>query len=111
MPDDTPADDGSGTPDLRFTEQEERHGIRVERNLSGGGHLARGDKTNMSRLSFSARARPADTGERDHSFTERPQERPPEARMEPAAPEQPSPAAEPEPAPGLLDRITRFFRR
>ena len=54
-----------GTPaDLRFTRQEGKQ-VRVERDLSGGGHLARGDRTRMSRLNFTARARPADPGERD----------------------------------------------
>ena len=54
-----------GTPaDLRFTRQEGKQ-VRVERDLSGGGHLARGDHTRMSRLNFTARARPADPGERD----------------------------------------------
>ena len=60
-------DDGGepGTPaDLRFTRQEGKQ-VRVERDLSGGGHLARGDHTRMSRLNFTARARPANPGERD----------------------------------------------
>jgi len=42
-------------PDLRFTKQGDR-GVSVDRDLSGSGHLARGDRTNMSNLRFSLRA-------------------------------------------------------
>jgi hypothetical protein len=119
------ADEKDATPDLRYTEQAERHGVRVERDVSGGGHLARGDRTNMSRLSFSARARPADPGERDPAFTARPAEGSAAETAEPAEPVTPAEAgasrraAEPvTPAeagasndPGLGARIARFFRR
>ena len=57
-------------PDLRHTEHEQRD-IRVHRDLSADGHLARGDHTRMSRLKFSARALPRDDGERDRVFVER----------------------------------------
>ena len=57
-------------PDLRHTEHE-RADVRVTRDLSGGGHLARGDHTRMSRLNFTARGRPRTEGERDPAFVER----------------------------------------
>ncbi len=107
-PDEAVPDDG--TPDLRFTEHQ-RNQVKVNRDLSGGGHLARGDRTNMSRLNFSARARPRDEGERDRAFTERPLERPADR----AAPEPvpPTPPAD-DPAPGadeasLLQRVGKLF--
>lgn len=95
----TPEEDAARAADLRFTEHE-RNQVRVERDLSGGGHLARGDRTKMSRLNFSARARPADPGERDRAFTERP--------AEPAPPAPPEAAAD---QPGLMDKVARFFGR
>lgn len=45
--------------DLRFTSREDQ-GVRIDRDLSGGGHLARGSKTNMSNLKFSVQAKPRD---------------------------------------------------
>ena len=78
-PDGTSAD---GT-DLRYTEHA-RDTVRVSRDLSAEGHLARGDRTRMSRLSFTARARPADPAERDAAFTARPPE--PEGRADAADP-------------------------
>ena len=63
--------DGPDEPrDLRHTEHE-RADVRVTRDLSGEGHLARGDRTRMSRLNFTARARPRAEGERDPAFVER----------------------------------------
>ncbi len=91
------------TPDLRHTEHEQRD-VRVTRDLSGGGHLARGDRTRMSRLNFSARARPADPGERDRTFAER------DAASVEVPPPPPEPAA-PDPAadPSLMQRVGRLF--
>ena len=43
--------------DLRFTKVEHR-GVRVERDMSGQGHLARGSRTNMSNMRFSMRTQP-----------------------------------------------------
>jgi hypothetical protein len=66
------ADDGDEPkpPDLRFTSHE-RNNVSVNRNLSEDGHLARGDKTRMSKVSFTARALPRDEAERDPVFVER----------------------------------------
>lgn len=89
-------DETAKAADLRFTEHQ-RNQVRVERDLSGGGHLARGDRTKMSRLNFSARARPADPGERDAAFTARPTDAAP---ADPAAHDS-----------GLIDKVARFFGR
>lgn len=107
------AEEKDATPDLRHTEQAERHGVRIERDLSGGGHLARGDRTNMSRLSFSARARPADPGERDPAFTARPAEGSVAEPAESAEPAEPVTRVKTGASddPGLGARIARFFRR
>ena len=43
--------------DLRFS-QVEQSGVRIDRDLSGQGHLARGSFTNMSNMRFSVRAQP-----------------------------------------------------
>jgi hypothetical protein len=101
-------DDGpEEKPDLRHTEHEQRD-VRVTRDLSGGGHLARGDHTKMSRLNFSARARPRDDGERDRVFAERDA-----ASAEPAA-EAPAPPAPPAAPPAedgatLMQRVGKLF--
>ena len=96
--------------DLRFTKQEGKQ-VRVERDLSGSGHLARGDQTRMSRLNFSARARPADPGERDAAFTARATE-PAVPPPEPSAPVTPAPPATgTEPADTIRDRLGRLFGR
>lgn len=94
-------------PDLRHTEHEQRD-VRVTRDLSGGGHLARGDRTHMSRLNFSARARPRDEGERDQVFVERDAASAapaPEASAAPPAP--PAPAAED--GATLMQRVGKLF--
>ena len=94
-------------PDLRHTEHEQRD-VRVTRDLSGGGHLARGDHTKMSRLNFSARARARDDGERDRVFAERDA-----ASAEPAAdaPAPPAPPAAPSAEDGatLMQRVGKLF--
>ena len=41
--------------DLRFSKVEQS-GVRIDRDLSGQGHLARGSFTNMSNMRFSVRA-------------------------------------------------------
>lgn len=92
-------------PDLRHTEHEHRD-VRVSRDLSGGGHLARGDRTNMSRLNFSARARPRDEGDRDRVFVERDTASAAESAPEPAAPPAPPPA---EDAATLMQRVGKLF--
>lgn len=80
--------DGSPKRDLRYTAHEDRN-VRVDRELDGSGHLARGDKTRMSVLNFSSRHQ-ART-ERDPEFAFRPP--PPPAAAAPD--EAPAPAAPP----------------
>jgi len=104
VPDEQPARDPDGSPkrDLRYSEAE-RGNVRVNRQLDGSGHLARGDKTRMSVLSFSARAKPRE--ERDPEFEFRPAKAKappaePVAATAPPAPEpEPPPAAAPPPEP------------
>ena len=105
-------------PDLRFSEHQGRD-VKVSRELSSEGHLARGDHTRMSRLNFSARARPADPGERDVSaFGGRVSPEAVSAGDAPPAEEPaagpgppPPPAVEPPPDAGLLQKMGRLFGR
>lgn len=101
-------DEADGTPpDLRFTKHAHRD-VEVERDLSGQGHLARGDHTRMSRLNFSARGRPADPGERDPEFVKREAaSRQPARAAEPAS--GPAPEITEKAPPGLLARLSRLF--
>jgi hypothetical protein len=106
------ADDGGNEPppDLRFTKHE-RNNVSVNRNLSEDGHLARGDKTRMSKVSFTARARPRDEAERDPVFVER------DAASAAPPPPAPVPVATPAPvatpvaatAPTFMQRVARLF--
>lgn len=104
--------------DLRFSEHEGRD-VRVSRDLSSDGHLARGDHTRMSRLKFTARARPADPGERDDAaFGGRvtPEHAPPAAPPPAAGPAAASAPPEPPgdgspPDAGLLQKMGRLFGR
>lgn len=120
VPDEQPAlnPDGSPKRDLRYTESE-RGNVRVNRQLDGSGHLARGDKTRMSVLSFSARAKPRE--ERDPEFEFRPAQakatpaeaaaaaspepEPPAAESAPAAPPEPAPSPEAPAEGSLLGKI------
>ncbi|MDX2058521.1 MAG: hypothetical protein SFV24_12020 [Gemmatimonadales bacterium] len=111
--------DGSPKKDLRYTAHEDRN-VRVERQLDGSGHLARGDVTKMSVLNFSSRHQTRT--ERDPDFTFRPA---PEPKPAPAAPpsaaaatppvaEAAPPAAEapdstPAERPSVVDKIKHFF--
>ena len=88
-------------PDLRRTEHEQRD-VKVSRDLMADGHLARGDRTRMSRLNFSARARPADPGERDRAFVERDGA---SGDPSPAAPAPPAPPQDPT----LIERVGKLF--
>jgi hypothetical protein len=107
------ADDGGNgpPPDLRFSKHE-RNNVSVNRNLSEDGHLARGDKTRMSKVSFTARARPRDEAERDPVFVERDA-----ASAVPPAPSTAVPVALPAPAvtpvadraPTFMQRVARLF--
>ncbi len=112
MSEDGPPIGPDGKPDLRFSEHEGRQ-VKVSRDLSGGGHLARGDHTRMSRLNFSARARPADPGERDVSAFGGRAPAPESDAAEPAEPAEPTAAAQAPPGPaddpGLLARVTRLL--
>jgi hypothetical protein len=103
-------DDGpEQQPDLRHTEHE-RGDVRVSRDLSGEGHLARGDRTRMSRLNFTARARPRDDGARDPAFVERDAASVPP----PAAPAAAEPGVAPDTADDgatLMQRVGRLFGR
>ena len=94
--------------DLRFSSVEEK-GVRIDRNLDGSGHLARGDKTKMSMLNFSSRHQ-ART-ERDPDFEFRPAPAKPAPPAEPAAPPvAPAPAVASEPETGsMVDKIKGFF--
>lgn len=97
-----------GARDLRYTSHE-RQNVRVERELDGSGHLARGDRTRMSVLNFSSR-HPART-ERDPDFAFRPApDKPPEAApvTDAAAPPAPPDAAPPA-DPSLVDRFKRML--
>jgi hypothetical protein len=109
--------DGTRKPDLRYTKQE-RGNVRVERQMDGSGHLARGDKTRMSVLNFSSRHQ--SRTERDPEFEFRPAPRaeaaspPPEAPASPAAeaaaPSAPDPGMRESDAPAsLLGRMKKLF--
>ncbi len=106
--------DGSGEdapPDLRFTNHE-RNNVSVNRNLSEDGHLARGDKTRMSKVSFTARARPRDDAERDPVFVERDSASaaPPAApAAAPTAPAAPAVTPVADRAPTFMQRVARLL--
>jgi len=89
--------DGTRKKDLRYSEHE-RDNIRVDRQLDGSGHLARGDKTRMSVLNFSARAQPRTERDPDFAFRPEPASRAPAADT-PASPEPPATDADPAAAP------------
>lgn len=94
--------DGTRKKDLRYTAHEDRN-VRVDRQLDGSGHLARGDVTRMSVLNFSSRHQ-ART-ERDPEFTFRPPPAAPpsaDAEVPPAA----APASDP---PTMVTRIRNLF--
>ena len=61
-PEDEVAADGSASPkkpDLRVSSHQDL-GVNVSRDLNAGGWLARGDRSNMSKLRFSVQAKPRD---------------------------------------------------
>jgi len=109
--------DGTRKPDLRYTKQE-RDNVRVDRQMDGSGHLARGDKTRMSILNFSSRHQPRT--ERDPEFEFRPAPRaaaaspPSDPPASPAAdaapPSTPDPPVRESDAPAsLLGRMKKMF--
>jgi len=113
-----PADlnpDGSPKKDLRYTTHEER-GVRVERELDGSGHLARGDVTKMSVLNFSSRHQARTERDPDFTFRPAPEQKPPapspstESKApEPSAGVPPETSSPAESSPGLVDRIKGLF--
>ena len=116
------AADGSVSPkkpDLRVSSHQDL-GVNVSRDLNAGGWLARGDRSNMSKLRFSVQAKPRDEPDpellalRDPPAPKRaPADPTPAAPATDAAP--PSADAAPTPAPpadkpdGLLGRLGRLF--
>lgn len=120
--DDVPGDAPSGLPsgapdpaDLRYTKAEQR-GVRIERDLSGSGHLARGSHTKMSSMKFSVRAQPRT--ERDPELQAlRPADPMPAPTPTPAPAPPPEWAVDPNPAPpttsaadgGFVAAIKRLF--
>src|SRR5918995_6405159 len=61
-PEDSSADqapDPATKPDLRVSSRQDL-GVNVSRDLNAGGWLARGDRSNMSKLRFSVQAKPRD---------------------------------------------------
>lgn len=112
--------DGSPKRDLRYSSHEDRS-VRVDRELDGGGRLARGDRTKMSVLNFSSR-HPVRT-ERDPEFTFRPAPEPAAAPVPPAAAAQlePPPVAKAvaveapgvqesaDRSPSVMDRVKQLF--
>ena len=119
-PDEKPVEetnpDGSPKKDLRYSSHEDRN-VRVDRQLDGSGHLARGDVTRMSVLNFSSRHQ--SRTERDPEFTHRPAPVKKEPAPEPgaaappspvaAAPSEPTAPADPAESPSLVGRIKNFL--
>jgi len=122
-PDDAPdavppaSEEDAKKKDIRISSRRDM-GVEVTRDLTASGRLARGDSSNMSRLSFSSRGR--SRTELDPELQALRNEPPaPRAPAEPPAPPAP-PAAPPPPAApvhdestkaedGLLGRIGRLF--
>ena len=122
-PDDVPeavppvAGEEAKRKDIRISSHRDM-GVEVTRDLTASGRLARGDSSNMSRLSFSSRGR--GRTELDPELQALRNAPPaPAAPPEPAAPPPPPAAPPPPPAPvhdestksegGLLGRIGRLF--
>jgi hypothetical protein len=109
-------------PDLRVSSHQDL-GVNVSRDLNAGGWLARGDRSNMSKLRFSVQAKPRDEPDPELQALREPKplrdrSREPAAPPEAAPPAQPAASASPEPsvpsAPddqsdGLLGRIGRLL--
>ena len=107
-------------PDLRVSSHLDL-GVNVSRNLNAGGWLARGDRSNMSKLRFSVQAKPRDEPDpelqalreakapgdraRDAATPESSAAAPPESASPEAAPDAPSGAN----TPGLLGRLGRLL--
>lgn len=114
VPDPRLGPDGTRKKDLRYTEHGQ-HNVHVDRQLDGSGHLARGDRTHMSVLNFSARAQPRTERDPEFAFRPEPASRsaatPPQAASEPARSERPGlPATDLEPPEGsVLAKIKKIL--
>ena len=107
-------------PDLRVSSHQDL-GVNVSRDLNAGGWLARGDRSNMSKLRFSVQATPRDEPDpellalRDPPTPKRePRDQAPAAPDAAAAPPAPpvppaSPETTAEKPDGLLGRLGRLF--
>jgi hypothetical protein len=126
-PDDQAPEDSGATqapepakePDLRVSSHQDL-GVNVSRDLDAGGWLARGDRSNMSKLRFSVQAKPRDepdpelqalrepTAPRDRA---REAVAPSDPSPEPGAPAAPEATAAPpaDAKPGLRERLGRLF--
>ena len=117
-PEDEVAADGSESPkkpDLRVSSHQDL-GVNVSRDLNAGGWLARGDRSNMSKLRFSVQAKPRDEPDPELLALRDP----PAPKRAPADPAPPAPAAPSGPATddtkaeatdaGVLGRLRRLFQ-
>jgi len=89
-PEDEAAADGSASPkkpDLRVSSHQDL-GVNVSRDLNAGGWLARGDRSNMSKLRFSVQAKPRDEPDPELLALRDP----PAPKRTPADPASPAPA-------------------
>jgi len=75
-------------PDLRVSSHQDL-GVNVSRDLNAGGWLARGDRSNMSKLRFSVQAKPRDEPDPELLALRDP----PAPKRTPADPVPPAPAA------------------
>jgi hypothetical protein len=116
------APEAAKKPDLRVSSHQDL-GVNVSRDLNASGWLARGDRSNMSKLRFSVQAKPRDEPDPELQALREPKaprERsrdasPPAAPSTPAPPAAsaaPDPTAPPPPedrAGGVLGRLGRLF--
>lgn len=116
------APEAAKKPDLRVSSHQDL-GVNVSRDLNASGWLARGDRSNMSKLRFSVQAKPRDEPDPELQALREPKplrdrSREPAVPPEAAPPAQPAASAPPEPsAPsepdansdGLLGRIGRLL--
>ena len=118
-PEDEVAADGSASPkkpDLRVSSHQDL-GVNVSRDLNAGGWLARGDRSNMSKLRFSVQAKPRDELDPELQALRTPAQPNVLAPPTPTASPAPLPSAEASTAPppaekpdGMLSRLGRLFR-
>jgi hypothetical protein len=109
--------DATKAPDLRTSTHQDL-GVNVSRDLTEGGWLARGDRSNMSKLSFNVRAKPRDWQDPELAALKAPtveSSRSAASAPAPAVAASPSPA-EPPATPettaegdGILSRLGKLF--